>query len=75
MGKKRTYINEATGKEFQVDEENITVLSAKDVIMSGYFGKEGIYKYLKMHPEEIKDQKMFSELEEEFGEKDDNTEN
>lgn len=71
MGKKTTLISERTGKEFKVDEDECTILTYKDFAKSGYWGKQEQYKYFCEHPEEIEDEKLFSELEREFGDDED----
>lgn len=72
MGKKRVFIDPKTGKEEVWDTDDFGTFTGKDYIKAGMWGKKLQYKYFCKHPEEIEDQKLFSELEEEFG--DDNTE-
>ena len=70
MKKKRTFIDLKTKKEFVVDEDNLTFLSYDNLVKMGRFGRQKQYKYFCEHPEEIEDEKLFSELEEEFGDVD-----
>lgn len=49
------------------DTHPITADIKKNLIKSGVYGREEQYKYFSSHPDEIEDQKLFSELEEEFG--------
>ena len=74
MSKKKHIIKYLdTGKIDVLDDNNDhAIFTAKDFIKSGLWGREKQYKYFCEHPEEIEDQKLFSELEKEFGEKDDN---
>lgn len=57
MGKKRTFIDLETGKEFTVDMDNCFTLTYKDFAKSGYWGRQEQYKYFCEHSEEIKDEK------------------
>ena len=72
MGKKRTLTEIETGRIIEIDEDNCLITTYAEMVKSGKRGRKRQYKYFCEHPEEIEDQKLFSELEEEF--KDDNTE-
>ena len=72
MGKKTRLRDIRTGKIIIVDEDTCFTTTYAEMVKSGIFGKKDQYKYFCEHPEEIVDQKLFSELKEEFG--DDNTE-
>lgn len=72
MGKKTRLRDIETGKIIVVDEDNCFTTTYSDMVKSGIFGKKKQYKYFCEHPEEIEDQKLFSDLEREF--RDDNTE-
>lgn len=67
MGKKLKLEDPKTGKVEWVDEDNITVITYEECVKRGDFGRMEQYKYFSEHPNEIKDQKLFSELEKEFG--------
>ena len=67
MGKKTRLRDIRTGKIIIVDEDNCYITTYADMVKSGIFGKEKQYKYFCEHPEEIEDQRLFSELEKEFG--------
>lgn len=71
MGKKTRLRDLKTGKIIIVDEDNCFTTTYPEMVKSGIFGRLKQYKYFCKHPEEIEDQKLFSELEEEF--RDDNT--
>jgi hypothetical protein len=71
MGKKRELIRQ-NGEIIVIDEDNCLITTYAEMVKSGIFGRKDQYKYFCEHPNEIEDQKLFSELEEEF--KDDNTE-
>ena len=72
MGKKRTIIDKKTKKKYIIDEDECFIFTHDELEKAGKFGKEQQYKYFCEHPEEIEDQKLFSELEKEFGGKNDN---
>lgn len=72
MGKKLKLEDPKTGKVEWVDEDNITFISFSESVKRGDFGRKEQYKYFCDHPDEVEDQKLFSELEKEFG--DDNIE-
>lgn len=67
MGKKTRLRDIETGEIIIVDEDNCFTTTYADMVKSGIFGRQELYKYFCKHPEEIEDQKLFSELEEEFG--------
>ena len=67
MGKKLRYTELETGRKIVVDEDNCYITTYADMVKSGIFGRQKQYKYFCEHPEEIIDEKFFSELEEEFG--------
>lgn len=67
MGKKFKLKSLTTGKTFTVDEDNCFFLDYNELIKKGRFGRKKQYKYFCEHSEEIIDEKLFSELEEEFG--------
>ena len=62
MGKKRTLINIKTGERFTIDEDSCYITTCDELIKSGGLGRQEQYKYFCEHPEEIEDQKLFSEL-------------
>ena len=66
MGKKIKLKSLTTGKIITVDEDNCFSLDYNALIKKGRFGRKKQYKYFCEHPEEIEDEKLFSELEEEF---------
>jgi hypothetical protein len=66
MGKKIKVKCIRTGKVEYVNEEDLLMITKEDLIRGGYYGREEQYKYFCEHPEEIEDQKLFSELKEEF---------
>lgn len=72
MGRKHTFKYLDTGKTETFDEDDFSQYSRESMAKAGYLGKKAQYKYFSEHPDEIKDQKLFSELEKEFG--NDNTE-
>ena len=72
MGKKIKIKCLRTGKVEYVDEEDLMPVTREAFIKDGYLGREAQYKYFCEHPEEIVDQKLFSELKEEFENKNDN---
>lgn len=76
MGKIRKEWNKDLKDWVTWDEEKdlhlISVEKAKKWVKDGRLGKEAQYKYFSEHPDEIEDEKLFSELKKEFG--DDNTE-
>lgn len=72
MGNKIKLVNPKTGKIEYWDSDDCGIFTEDDFIKCGARGKKAQYKYFCEHPSEIEDQKLFSELEEEFG--DDNTE-
>ena len=72
MGKKVKVYYPKTKKTEWVDEDNIGFVSFEESVKRGDYGREEQYKYFSSHPDEIEDQKLFSELEKEFG--NDNTE-
>lgn len=63
---KKVFIDTETGKEFIVDMDNCSYMDYNALIKKGRFGRKKQYKYFCEHPEEIEDEKLFSELEEEF---------
>lgn len=67
MGRKIRYTDPKTKEKIVVDEDNCYITTYADMVKSGIFGKEKQYKYFCEHPEEIEDQRLFSELEKEFG--------
>ena len=70
MGKKHVIKYVRTGKTEIIDEDDCSrVFTADDFIKCGLWGRDKQYKYFCEHPEEIEDQKLFSELEEEFNNK------
>ena len=71
MGKKTKLKDVKTGKIIIVDEDTCYTTTYAEMVKSGIFGRKDQYKYFYEHPDEIENQKLFSELEEEF--KDDNT--
>lgn len=66
MGKKIKLEDIDTGEKIIVDEDNCRKFTPKELIMTGYFGRKEMYKYLKEHPGEIENEKLFSDLEKEF---------
>ena len=71
MGKKIKYVDPEDGEIITVDEDNCYITTYAELVKSGSLGRKEQYKYFCEHPEEIEDQKLFSELEEGF--RDDNT--
>lgn len=67
MGKKRTFKYVSTGKIVTYDENDLGEYSIESLAKSGYLGRKEQYKYFCEHPDEVGDQKLFSELREEFG--------
>ena len=68
MGKKHTIKYLRTGKIEIIDEDDCSrMFTEEDYIKSGMWGRDKQYKYFCEHPEEIEDEKLFSEWEEEFG--------
>jgi len=66
MGKKIKYTEPKTRRKIIVDEDNCYITTYADMVKSGIFGRQELYKYFCKHPEEIEDQKLFNKLEEEF---------
>ena len=62
MGKKLRLKDVDTGKIEIIDEDECFFLDYNKLIKKGRFGREKQYKYFCEHPEEIEDQKLFSEL-------------
>ena len=69
MGKKIKIISKETGKIRYVDKENLAFFTKENFAKEGLYGREEQYKYFCEHPEEIEDQKLFSELGKEFNKK------
>jgi hypothetical protein len=70
MGKKIELMDPKTGNVITVDEDNCYISTYAEMVKSGFCGRKKQYKYFCEHPEEIEDEKLFSELEEEFGDVD-----
>lgn len=71
MGKKLRLKDIETGKIEIIDEDECSrIFTVDDYKKSGLYGRQEQYKYFCEHPEEIEDEKLFSELEEEFGDVD-----
>ena len=71
MGKKLILKDPKTGKVEIWNEGDYTIFTEDDFIKCGARGKKEQYKYFCEHPEEIEDEKLFSELKEEFGDVED----
>lgn len=67
MGKKIRLRDPKTGKITIIDDDECTVISFENFMKSAKWAREIQYKYFCEHPEEIEDEKLFSELKEEFG--------
>ena len=67
MGKKLRLKDIETGKIEIIDEDECSrIFTIDDYKKSGLYGRQEQYKYFCEHSDEIEDEKLFSELEEEF---------